>query len=149
MGSSKLPIVNPRVATERRKCSARAARNPTSSSLSLKIKRHSFLSLSAPKSQGTCNRPNLGQKSDISPIDGILSKCQNSDCEYDKDGCSVVYNQGTGSDSGVAAPTVPHRGWDKGRGAGDARWNSLKTDDSCQHSAIARPDKAEARRRTV
>ena len=95
------------------------------------------------------NHLTLRIKSDTLLIDGILSKCQNSDCEYDKDGFSVVYNQRSGSDSSVAAPTVRHRRRDKSCGAGDARRNSVKTDDGCQHPAIARPDKAQARRRTV
>jgi hypothetical protein len=91
----------------------------------------------------------LHTKSDILSLDGMLSECQNSDCEYDKDGFSVVYNQGSGSDSGVAAPAVPHRRRNKSCGAGDARRNSAKTDDGCKHPAIARPDKAQTRRRTV
>jgi hypothetical protein len=80
----------------------------------------------------------LQTKSDSLDVDGILTECQNTNCGYVKDGFSAVYNQGPGGDSGVAAPTIPHRGRDKSRGAGDAGRNSLKTDHGCEYPAIAR-----------
>jgi len=80
----------------------------------------------------------LRPKSDSLEVDGTLMEYQNTNCGYVKDGFSVVYNQGPGGDSGVAAPAIPHRGRDKSRGAGDAGRNSLKTDHGCEHPAIAR-----------
>jgi hypothetical protein len=77
-------------------------------------------------------------KSDSLEVDGMFTECQNMNRGYVKDGFSVVYNQGPGGDSGVAAPAIPHRGRDKSRGAGDAGRNSLKTDHGCEHPAIAR-----------